>query len=487
MKRRTFLKNTAGVAAFSPLAQGQANGVRAQASSSTRPNVVLIVCDDLGHGDLNCYGSQNQTPNLDALAEEGVLFRHFYSGNPVCSPSRAAILTGRYGVRSGVNTVFWPTDTGGLATDEVTIAQMLKPAGYKTMCVGKWHLGLPLQYLPTSRGFDHYYGIPYSNDMTPLILMQDTTVIENPVNLTTLTQRYTAQAVNFIDNSAAAPFFLYMAHTFPHIPLACSTSFAGKSGMGLYGDVIQEIDWSVGQVLQALATNGVDQNTLVMFTSDHGPWYQGSPGGLRGRKGDTFDGGMRTPFIARFPGRIPAIGAPRSDTRTPPSRTAPPSRTVDRMATALDLLPTIAGFVGVPLPPNPMDGVDIGPLLRGQLTTLSRPAFFFFNNWDLQCARVGPWKLHVSRGNVPAYTATPAVGYFNLRLINPELYNIEDDPDESEDVSAQNPAIVAQIQQEIAQALPSFPGAVQNAWATTQSIPVYPNEPGSYPTPIPPS
>jgi arylsulfatase len=245
--------------------------------------------------------------------------------------------------------------------------------------------------------------------------------------------------------------------------------------MGLYGDVIQEIDWSVGQVLQALLANGVDQNTLVMFTSDHGPWFQGSPGGLRGRKGDTFDGGMRTPFIARFTSRIP----PR-----PAARGVPRMRIVDMMATALDLLPTIAGFARVPLPPNPLDGVDIGPLLTGQATTVSRPVFFYFNNWDLQCARMGPWKLHVSRGNVPAFAATPAVGYYNLRLINPELYNIDDDPDESRDVSKQNPGIVAQIQQEIAQALPSFPINVQNAWAHTQSIPVNPNEPGSYPTPI---
>jgi arylsulfatase A len=482
MKRRTFLKGTAGAAAL-PTAKGQANRVRSQAISSTPPNIVLIVCDDLGHGDLNCYGSQNQTPNVDGLAEEGVLFHQFYSGGPVCSPSRAGILTGRYGVRSGVNTVCFPTDTGGLATNEVTIAQMLKPAGYKTMCVGKWHLGLPPQYLPTSRGFDHYYGLPYSNDMTPSILMQDTSIIESPVNLNTLTGRYTTQAVNFIDNSAGAPFFLYMAHTFPHIPLACSAGFAGTSGRGLYGDVVREIDWSVGQVLQALTANGVDQDTLVMFTSDHGPWYQGSPGGLRGRKGDTFEGGMRTPFIARFPGLIPA-GASLRETRTPLSRSSARSRTVEAMATALDLLPTIAGFAGVPLPHNPLDGVDIGPLLRGQVTTVSRPPFFYFNNWDLQCARMGPWKLHVSRGNAPAYIAAPAVGYFNLRLINPELYNIDDDPDESEDVSKQNPAIVAQIQQEIAQALPSFPANVQNAWANTQSIPVVPNEPGSYPTPI---
>ena len=482
MKRRTFIKGAAGTAAL-PITTAQAKPVRAQVSLSKPPNILLIVCDDLGHGDLGCYGSRNQTPSVDGLAEEGVLFRQFYSGSPVCSPSRAAILTGRYGVRSGVNTVCFPTDTGGLATNEVTIAQMLKPAGYKTMCVGKWHLGVPPQYLPTSRGFDHYYGLPYSNDMTPSILMQDASIIESPVNLNTITQRYTTQAVNFINNSAGGPFFLYMAHTFPHIPLACSAGFAGTSGRGLYGDVIREIDWSVGQVLQALAANGVDQDTLVMFTSDHGPWYQGSTGGLRGRKGDTFDGGMRTPFIARFPGRIPA-GASARDTRTPPIRTSPRIRTLETMATGLDLLPTIAGFAGVPAPSNPLDGVDIGPLLTGEATTVSRPPFFYFNNWDLQCARMGPWKLHVSRGNAPAYIAAPAAGYYNLRLINPELYNIDDDPDESRDVSKQHPAMVAQIQQEIAQALPSFPASVQNAWATTQSTSVVPNEPGSYPTPI---
>lgn len=476
MKRRTFIKST-GAAALRPVVRGRTNTVRGQWGSSQPPNIVLIVADDLGYGDLSCYGSQNQTPNLSSLAEQGVTFRQFYSANPVCSPSRASILTGRYGVRVGVPTVFTPTDTGGLSTTEVTIAEMLKPAGYSTMCVGKWHLGLPLQYLPTSRGFDSYYGIPYSNDMAPSILMENTEIIETPVDLSTLTQRYTQQAVGFINQSAGKPFFLYMPHTSPHIPLNCSAAFCGKSGMGIYGDVIQEVDWSVGQVMEALQTNGVDQNTLVMFTSDHGPWFQGSPGGLRGRKGDTFDGGVRTPFIARFPGRIPGVTpgrAPRSGN----------IRTLQSMATALDILPTIAGFTQIPLPPNPSDGVDIGPVLTGQLADVSRPIFLYFSNWDLQCARMGPWKLHVARNNVPAYTATPQVGYFNLRLVNPELYNIDNDPEESVDVSTQSPGIVAQIQQQIQQALPSFPADVQTAWAKTQSIPVYPNEPGSYPTPM---
>ena len=468
MRRRTFIKKT-GAAALTPMLTGMAN-------AAPLPNVVLIMADDLGYGDLHCYGSRNQTPNLDRMAEEGVQFRQFYSANPVCSPSRASVLTGRYGVRCNVPTVFFSTDTGGMATTEVTIAQMLKPAGYNTMCVGKWHLGRPAQYLPTARGFDEYYGIPYSNDMAPSILMHNTAVIESPVDLATLTKRYTAQAVNFINRSRNTPFFLYMPHTFPHIPLAASTDFVEKSGMGLYGDVVQEVDWSVGQVLQALADNGVDQNTLVMFISDHGPWYQGSPGGLRGRKGDTFEGGMRVPFIARFPGRIPVNSTHRELGRK--------GRIVNVMASSLDLLPTIAGLTQTTLPVNPLDGVDIGTVLTGQVSDVARPLFLYFSNWNLQCARQGPWKLHMARANVPAYTAEPKVGYSNLRLLNPELYNVDVDPDESADIAAQNPGIVAAIQQKVAQMLPSFPGEVQSAWRDTQNRPVYPNVSGAYPTPI---
>ena len=470
MKRRTFVRNTAA-AAF-----GRA--VKGRAASSTLPNFVLILVDDMGYGDLSCYGSQIDTPNLDRMALEGVQFNHFYAANPVCSPSRAAVLTGRYGVRCGVPNVFQPTDAGGMATNEVTIAQMLKTAGYRTMCVGKWHLGRPTQYLPTSRGFDEYWGIPYSNDMSPSILLHNTNIIESPVELSTLTRRYTEQSVNFIRASRANPFFLYLPHTFPHIPLAASPDFLGKSGMGLYGDVIQELDWSVGQVLQALQDNGVDNNTLVLFTSDNGPWFQGSPGRLRGRKGDTFEGGMREPFIARFPGRI-AAGGPKG--RTLKGRVV---RQVDVMASTLDFLPTIAGFAQVATPGNPLDGVDIGPVLTGQAGDVDRPPFLYFSGWDLQCARVGPWKLHMSRANVPAYTAEPKVGLFNLRLINPELYNVETDPEEAEDLSSQRPEIVADIQQRVARLLPTLPSQVQAAWKKTQSTPVNPNEPGAYPTPI---
>ncbi len=480
MKRRRFLKN-AGAAAIGSMAKGKA-------APAPPPNIVLILVDDLGYGDLSCYGSQIQTPNLDRMAQEGVQFQNFYSASPICSPSRASVLTGRYGVRCGVPTVLQPADTGGLAASEVTIAQMLKPAGYKTMCVGKWHLGRLPQYLPTTRGFDEYFGIPYSNDMTPSILMHNSDIIESPVDLSNLTRRYTEQAVSFIQKSSGSPFFLYMPHTFPHIPLVASPAFAGKSGMGAYGDVVQELDWSVGQVLQALQDNGVDRNTLVLFTSDNGPWFQGSPGRLRGRKGDTFEGGMREPFIARFPGRIPP-GKVQDPPRTvSPARhlaaSSASARIVDVMASTLDLFPTIAAFTKVPLPANPLDGVDIGPVLTGAAADVARPLFLYFSNVDLQCARMGNWKLHLSRANVPAYSPEPKVGYFNLRLLNPELYNLENDPEEADDLSSQKPEIVGEIQRRVLRMLPTLPVAVQNAWARTQATPVYANEAGAYPSPL---
>jgi len=468
MRRRTFIQSASG-AALSPAAKGLAK--------TTPPNIVLILADDLGYGDLSCYGSRIGTPHLDRMAREGVQFTHFYAASSVCSPSRAAVLTGRYGVRCGVPGVLRPNDVTGLAETETTIARMLKPLGYRTMCVGKWHLGRTPKYLPTAHGFDRYYGIPYSNDMDPSILMQDTDIIESPVNLPTLTRRYTEQAVSFIRSAGDSPFFLYIPHTSPHIPLAASADFVGKSGMGLYGDVVQELDWSVGQVLSALASTGVDQNTLVVFTSDNGPWFQGSPGRLRGRKGDTFEGGMREPFIARFPGRIPS-GATRRGNRN--------ARTVEAMASTLDLLPTIAALTQAGLPANPVDGVDIGPLLTGQASDVERPPFLYFSQWHLQCARSGPWKLHMARYNTAAFTPEPKVGHFNLRLVNPELYHLELDSEEAEDVAAQNPEVVESIQARVAQMLPGFPTQVQAAWHDTQNRPVYPNEPGDWPRPLVP-
>ena len=301
LARRRFLQLSAGAAAA-----GLA------AAPPRPPNIVMIYVDDLGYGDLGCYGSNIRTPNLDRMAAEGVRFTQFYSANPVCSPARAALLTGRYPTRTGVPNVIMAPDKTGLSPSETTLAALLKPQGYKTMCIGKWHLGHQPQYLPTNRGFDEYYGIPYSNDMTPRPLMHNTEVLEEPAVLETLTPRYTQQALQFVERSKDSPFFLYMPHTFPHIPLAASPRFRGKSPLGLYGDVVEELDWSVGEVLAKLKQTGLDNQTLVMFSSDNGPWYQGSPGQLRGRKGSTYEGGVREPFLARFPGRIPrGDGLPR--------------------------------------------------------------------------------------------------------------------------------------------------------------------------------
>ena len=466
--RRAFLKGAGGAL----LAAGGARAVMPQP-----PNFVLILCDDLGYGDLHCYGSEIPTPNIDQMAREGVRFEQFYSTSNVCSPSRASLLTGRYAPRVGVPDVLPSDATFGLSLDETTIAEMLKPAGYNTMCIGKWHVGQLPQYLPTSRGFGEYYGIPYSNDMAPSVLLHNQTVIESPVQLNTLTQRYTQQAVNFVQRSQGNPFFLFLSHTFPHIPLAASAAFRGKSGMGLYADVVEELDWSVGQVLQSLKANGVDNNTLVILTSDNGPWYQGSAGRLRGRKGSSYEGGVREPFIARWPGRI----------STAPSRVRGPGgpRVCQTMATTMDILPTLARLSNVPLPAKPLDGVDIWPVLAGETTTVQRDVFLYFDSWNLQCARLGPWKLHVARYNDFAWSPDPVGGRQNLPLLQPELYNLERDPDESYDVAADNPQIVARIQQRIQELLPTFPSQVMDAWQATMGIKVAPTPDGALPTVLP--
>ena len=457
--RRTFLRAASGALLTASALRGQ---------TPTSPNIVLILCDDLGYGDLHCYGSSIATPNIDRMAQEGVLFRQFYSASSVCSPSRASLLTGRYPTRVGVPGVLSPNDTTGLSLSEKTIAEMLKPIGFNTMCVGKWHLGSQTQYLPTNRGFDEYYGIPYSNDQSPSVLLHNTNVIESPVQLDTITQRYTQQAINFIQRSRNTPFFLYLAHTFPHIPLAASGAFKGKSGLGLYADVVEEIDWSVGQVLQALKNNGVDNQTLVMFTSDNGPWFLGSPGRLRGRKGWAYEGGVREPFIARFPGRF--LTPPRVRGRPPHFLGGIPSaRMSGAVATTMDILPTIAGLCNAPLPGKPLDGVDIWPLLTGERESVDRDVFLYFDNWNIQCARMGEWKLHISRYNDFPWSPDPVGGRYNLPLMKPELYNLEADPDESYDVAADNPGIVADIQARVLRLLPTFPADVTNAWNATMS------------------
>ena len=422
-----------------------------QAAPAQTPNVVLIFCDDLGYGDLAPYGSKIPTPNIDRLAQDGIRFTNMCSADPVCSPSRAALLTGRYPTRVGVPRVLFPQDKDGLDLNEVTLANVLKDRDYRTACVGKWHLGRPVEYLPTSRGFDQYFGIPYSNDMTPRVLMKDTQVIENPAKLDSLTARYTEVATEFIRASKGAPFFLYMPHTFPHIPLAVSARFRGKSPQGLYGDVIEEIDWSVGEVLKTLQEEGVERETLVMLSSDNGPWYQGSPGRLRGRKGSTYEGGVREPFLARWPGRIPR------------------GKTTRALASLMDVFPTVTKLAGGKLQTAPLDGVDMWPLLAGSETPIQRPPLLYFNAWDLQCARWKNWKLHVARHNAAAYSPGPPGGIHNFHLMRPELYDLNNDPDESYDVAAERPEIVAQIQEQIAKMMPSFPEPVQKAYTDSKA------------------
>jgi arylsulfatase A len=448
VNRRRFLTTAAA---------GSVSAIATRAASTRPPNIVIIYGDDLGSGDPSCYGSRINTPNIDQMASQGVIFQHCVSGGAVCSPARAALLTGRYGARMGITDVLFPTDTIGIPSTETTIAEVLKPAGYKTMCVGKWHVGSQTQYLPTNRGFDAYYGIPYSHDMTPSILLQNTTIIEEPVVLDTLTQRYAQQAVNFIHQAGNSPFFLYLAHNAPHLPLFCSSGFSGKSNLGMYGDVITEVDWSVGQVLGALQAAGVDQNTLVIFSSDHGPWFNGSPGMLRGRKAETWEGGMRVPLIARFPGQIPA------------------GNTVSSLTTIMDILPTISAIAGAPLParphtaraPSPWDGVNIWPVMTGQQEAVPRGATLYFNSANLQCARLGRWKLHLSRYNTYPWTPLPPEGMINLPLVNPELYDVLNDPGESYECSAKNPQVVAEIRRAVYQMLGTFPQEVQNAWNNT--------------------
>jgi arylsulfatase len=427
------------------------------------PNIVFIYADDLGYGDLGVYGSKIRTPNLDRMAAEGVRFTQFYSANPVCSPSRAALLTGRYPTRTGVNRVLNPNDTTGLALNETTLAQMLKGAGYRTMCIGKWHLGHQPQFLPTARGFDEYFGIPYSNDMSPRVLLHNTEQIEETATLETLTSRYTEQAVRFLERAPGEPFFLYMPHTFPHIPLAASPRFRGKSPLGLYGDVVEELDWSVGEVFATLKRIGADDNTLVMFSSDNGPWYQGSAGALRGRKGSTYEGGVREPFLARFPGRIPK------------------GQVCHGVAGTIDVLPTVAKLTGAKPGALPLDGIDIWPMLTGARPSIEREALLYFDNWNLQCARWGKWKLHFARYNTFAYNPAPAAGRMNFPLHPPELYDLESDPMESYDVAPENPMVVREIQSRVERLLATFPDEVKKAWSDTQARETAPTAKGGLP------
>ena len=421
--------------------------------AATKPNIVIIYADDLGYGDLGCYGHPSiRTPNLDRMAAEGMRFTDFYTTAEVCTPSRAALLTGRYPIRSGMChdqfRVLRNRSKGHLPASEVTLAELLKTRGYSTALVGKWHLGVwsknPAGH-PSKHGFDHVFSIPHSNDMDPTTnvakgatsrldqraewwnapLYRGTNLAERPADQTLLTQRYTEEAVKFIREHRRQPFFLYYAHSFPHVPLFASERFRGKSAAGLYGDVVEEIDWSVGEVMKALRRDGLEKNTLIVFSSDNGPWLimgqaGGSAGPLRDGKGSTWEGGMRVPGIAWWPGRIPA-GVVQHE-----------------MATTMDLFVTCAKLAGAEAPKDrPIDGYDIAPLLFGK-GKIERDAFMFYRGATLYAARLGPWKAH--------FITRPGYGPEKpLPHDPPALYHLGRDPGERFDVGAQNPEVLASI------------------------------------------
>jgi arylsulfatase A len=424
--------------------------------------MIVILADDLGYGDLGCYGSQIPTPNLDRMAIEGARLTQFYSASPVCSPSRAALLTGRYPARTGVTRVLLPTDQIGLNSSETTIPKVLKQQGYRTMCIGKWHLGVRQDHMPTQHGFDSFYGLLYSNDMNPLPLMSNLRTLEELRDQSNLTSRYTEQALNFITTPSEQPFFLYLAHSMPHIPLAASAAFRGKSGLGAYGDAVMEMDWSVGKILEALKASGLDENTLVVFTSDNGPWYQGGAGRLRGRKGSTFEGGVREPFLARMPGTIPAGTEPIG------------------LASMMDILPTLAGMAGAQVPVS-VDGIDILPMLKGERAYMEREALLYFDDQHLQCARWGPWKLHLARYNSPAWSPEPVGGRRNLPLPHPELYDVVADPSEAFDLASEHMDIVKKIREMVEAQMLRLPDMTRSFWRNTQAIKVQETPAGALP------
>ena len=412
-----------------------------EAGETPSPNVVILVADDLGYGDLGSYGHPTiRTSHLDRMAAEGIKLSQFYAA-PVCTPSRAALLTGRLPIRSGLNDVLFPTSKGGISNDEITLAEALKTRGYATSCIGKWHLGHLPPYLPTRHGFDHYFGIPYSNDMDvhksghpPIPLFRDETIIEQPVVQETLTLRYTREALSFIRNhratAAAQPFFLYLAYTSAHIPLHASKAFSGKSPRGSFGDAVEEIDWSVGQILAALRNEGLAASTLVVFTSDNGPWLSqklegGSAGLLREGKGSTWEGGVRVPCLAWWPGTITA------------------GRTALDLASELDLFTTCLDLAGAKIPEDrPIDGVSLAPLLRGTGPS-PRTHLFYYRGAELFAARLGPWKVHLK-------TVDPASGKETAQSHNPPLlFHLLTDPSEQFNVADRHADVLAQILKEI--------------------------------------
>ncbi|MEM7374233.1 MAG: sulfatase [Bacteroidota bacterium] len=440
-----------------------------QTTESRPPNIIIMYTDDQGYGDVGVFGAKGfQTPNLDQLANEGMRFTDFYVSQPVCTSSRASLLTGCYANRIGLTGAFSHRTKKGIHKEETTIAEVCKSKGYATAIFGKWHLGLQPQFLPPNHGFDEYYGIPYSNDMWPyhpdreegfyatLPLIEGLEIVNpnvQPEDQTQFTQSFTERAVSFINRKKDEPFFLYLAHPQPHVPLFASDKFKGQTKRGLFGDVISEIDWSMGQILQALRDQGIEEKTLIIFASDNGPWiaygeHGGSSGPLREGKGTTYEGGIRVPCIMRWPGKIPAASNCKEPVMT------------------IDILPTIAGLIGAELPKRKIDGLDIWPLMAGESGAKSphEALYFYYKRNELQALRAGKWKLvfpHEVRMNVDPQpdtvryrsgyvTTEPGTNGYPFVLEYPmcglELYDLEADIGEQHDLAKSHPEIVERLQ-----------------------------------------
>jgi arylsulfatase A-like enzyme len=411
---------------------------------AAQPNVILVFIDDFGYGDLACYGNmQHRTPNIDRMAEEGIRMTNFYVASSVSTPSRAALMTGCYPRRVSMHVnadpsplmsrgrqVLFPVSHKGLNPSEITIAELFREKGYATACIGKWHLGDQYPFLPTRQGFDYYYGIPYSNDMNreycPLPLMENEEVIVAPVGQDSLTYRYTQKAIEFIKQNKNKQFFLYLPHNMTHNPLDASPAFKGKSKNGIYGDATEELDWSMGQVLKTLRDEGLDNHTIVIFTTDNGaePRFGGSNLPLRGRKGTTYEGGFRVPCIIRWPGQIPA------------------RQICDEIITSMDFLPTLAHYCNLELPQDRIiDGHNVAGILERKEIKSPTEVFYYYQKQQLQAVRWGKWKYHLP---------------LEQRIIGPHspdtepgeesLYNLDEDMTESVNLAEQYPEVVDQIQ-----------------------------------------
>lgn len=386
----------------------------AMSASRRPPNVIVIFMDDMGYGDMSCYGSRAiRTPVMDAIAARGVRFTQMYSAAPVCTPSRAALLTGRYAQRMGLPKVLFPKDEHGLPDRETTLGGYLKQAGYATLACGKWHLGCRPEHYPTRHGFDRFFGLLYSNDMKPLHLYRNEEIVSETVDQKWLSRQYTDEAIAFAEANRAQPFCVYLAHTMPHIPLHVEPAFRGRSRAGTYGDTIECIDHHLGRLLQKLEELKLAEETLVVVTSDNGPWFEGGAGAFRGRKFDVFEGGVRMPCVAQWPGTVPA------------------GRVFDGVASLMDWTPTCCALAGVK--PHAPDGKDLSAaLLGGELP--EREALYYYQGNALNAIRVGKWKLHIAKGFEG-----------KDRAEMPQLFDMELDPEESYNLKDNFPEVLERL------------------------------------------